>query len=79
MGIRDKVVGGRYLVTMAVALALASFALADVIIVVKDSTAKIPFDLREIMTAVIIFYFAKGPEDVKKDPPKDESSPPKQV
>ena len=61
----DKLMSGRWLLTLGVFIAIVMMSFANVRVVLKDPTQKPPFELKELFVAVVVFYFTRTPNNEK--------------
>jgi hypothetical protein len=61
----DKLMSGRWLLTLGVFIAIVMMSFANVRVVLKDPTQKPPFEMKELMVAVVVFYFTRPPNSEK--------------
>ena len=61
----DKLMSGRWLLTLGVFISIVMMSFANVRVVLKDPTQKPPFEMKELMIAVVVFYFTRTPSNEK--------------
>jgi hypothetical protein len=62
----DKLMSGRWLLTLAVFISIVMMCFANVSVVLKDPDKKPPFEMKELMVAVVVFYFTRTPNSETK-------------
>ena len=62
----DKLMSGRWLLTLAVFISIIMMSFANVCVVLKDPTKNTPFEMKELMIAVVVFYFTRTPNSETK-------------
>lgn len=62
----DKLMSGRWLLTLAVFISIIMMGFANIMVVLKDPDKKPPFEMKELMVAVVVFYFTRPPNSETK-------------